>query len=84
MLETPRSTAILTLSLLGIFFLYFTIWIIGVPFVEEQHLHHFNRLFAAVEIGLILPAAVGTFTSVFLFSKAIFLVRQDRLEDKRE
>jgi len=70
----------LTLSLL--FVLYYTLWIIGLPFVQPEYQQLVSSFFPPISIGLGVPAAIGTTAFLFLFLEAYYLVCKDRALDK--
>jgi len=79
---SSRTRGIAGLSIVGLFIGYYTLWIIGLPFVEEEYRPFVARFFPSVSVGLGLPASIGSFVLAFLFIKAYSLVLQDRALEK--
>lgn len=79
-----RDLGKLILSLTAIFFAYYTFWIIVLPFVDSEYEPQVAAFFPKVEIGLIVPAALGAFVLLILWARAYQLVQTDRaLENKQ-
>ena len=74
-----RTVGIINLSLAGIFFLYFTIIVIVLPFVESEEVKSY---FPPVELMLGIPTLLGTVIILSLLARAYYLVRKDRWDEK--
>jgi len=70
--------AILTLTFLS--FVYYTLWVIVLPFVDEEYLDSVSAFFPPLELALAIPAFIGSFVFVSLLIRAYQLVKLDRQE----
>ena len=78
-----RDLGKLLLSFTSVLFAYYTFWIIVLPFVDSEYEPQVAAFFPRVEIGLLVPAALGTFVLLILWARAYQLVQTDRaLENK--
>ncbi|XP_030853254.1 dolichol phosphate-mannose biosynthesis regulatory protein-like [Strongylocentrotus purpuratus] len=59
------------LSFAGMVFVYYTFWIIALPFVEEDQVIH--QLFPARKYAVIIPFAVGGFALLCICNFIAFL-----------
>jgi len=84
MFDTPREQGILSLAIVGTFFIYYTVLIVGFPFLHQPYLSSIQRFFPSSETGLLVPAITGSLVSTYLFLKSYSLVRADRLDAKEE
>lgn len=74
----------LNLVLLSLFFTYYTVWVIVLPFVDADYLPLVHRFFPPVEVALGVPALVGSTAFLLLLIRAYYLVRKDRKTNKKE
>lgn len=82
MVDVPRREYGLTVLLLaGLFLLYYTVWVVGLPFVHESYLPTLQRFFPPQHLALSVPLCLGSSLSLLLFARAYFLVYQDRKLD---
>jgi len=74
--------AYLTLSVA--FLAYYTLWVLGLPFVEPSYFPLVKPFFPwPVSVALGLPALTGTLLFGGLLARAYWLVRLDRARTKR-
>ncbi len=75
------------LALLGAFLLYYSIWVLALPFLEGPPwlVHLVRRAFPfPVSAALGVPAALGTALLGTLLARAYYLVLQDRRVEREE
>lgn len=80
-IQNNQHYALCILSVAAAVILYYSIWVLGLPFVNEQYLPSVERLFPAIHLAFVIPMGLGCFVSLLLFSRAFFLVSQDRSEE---
>lgn len=68
MLENDHEKGIVTLIIVFVIFLYYTVWLIGLPFFEDTILLNF---FLSHNIALLCPAVAGL---VFIGSLFVFTI----------
>jgi len=74
-----RTVGQLNLFLVGLAFAYYTAWIIGLPFVDEDYLPLVKPFFPlGPEWGLGVPCVLMTIICVPLFIRTYQLVKEDR------
>ena len=66
------------IGLSSIFFLYYTLWVIGLPFVDEEYAIVIHKLFPPVEYALGVPCVVFGLIFLILLVNAYILVCNDR------
>jgi len=76
-----RQYGICMLTFTAIILIYYTLWVIVLPFVDEEYLPFISRFFPTVYLAFAIPLGFGTCVSLALFSRAYFLVLQDRREE---
>ena len=74
----------ITLGLLAVLFSYYTLWVVGLPFVEADYLPLASALFPPVELALGVPAGLGTVVVLSLLARAYYLVCKDRRREKQQ
>jgi len=79
-----RQYGFCVLILTSIFLFYYTLWVIILPFVDEDYLPHVARYFPPIHLAFAIPLGLGSFLSVLLFSRAFYLVCQDRREEQKK
>ena len=62
----------------SIFFLYYTLWVIGLPFVDEEYAAVIHKFFPPVEYALGVPCVVFGLIFMFLLVQSYILVCDDR------
>ena len=72
----------LWLTLTGLLFLYYTLWVIGLPFVEEDYKEALASYFPPLELALGVPAFLGSTLFLSLLLRAYQLTLMDRQLDK--
>ncbi len=63
-------------------FAYYTLWVIGLPFVDAEYKKSVSAFFPPVELALGIPSLLGTILFGALFLRAYYLVRLDRKDLK--
>lgn len=71
---------ILTLTLAS--FVYYTLWVIVLPFVDKEYLDSVSIYFPPLELALAIPAFIGSFVFIVLLLRAYHLVKLDREQEK--
>jgi len=77
-----RDIGKLCLFLTSVAFVYYTLWVIVLPFVDEKYMDFISRFFPPLELALIIPAAIGSTVFVLLLTRAYHLVEVDRAREK--
>lgn len=77
-----RQYGFCVLIFTSIILFYYTLWVIVLPFVDEDYLPHVARFFPPIHLAFAIPLGLGTFVGVLLFSRAFYLVSQDRREEQ--
>jgi len=80
-LQNNRDFAYCVLGFTSVILIYYTMWVILLPFVEEDYLPAVARFFPPIHLAFCIPVGIGTFISLLLLSRAFYLVRQDRREE---
>jgi len=62
----------------GAMLVYYTLWVIGLPFVDPVYLHYVSRLFPAIRLAFVIPAGISSLVFIFLFLQALYLVKKER------
>ena len=62
----------------SIFFLYYTLWVIGLPFVDEEYAAVIHKFFPPVEYALGVPCVVFGLIFMVLLVQSYILVCDDR------
>ena len=78
---SPATAGKVYLTVTGVLFAYYTVWVLVLPFVPEEFTLVKTRFFPPVELALGLPALLGTVVIVALFLRTWYLVREDRARD---
>ena len=78
-----RHLGKILLSITSLLFAYYTFWIILLPFVDAEYKPQVSAFFPRVEIGLIIPAALGALVLFVLWARAYQLVQADRALDNK-
>ncbi len=65
-------------------FFYYTLWVIGLPFVDEDYKATVSQFFPPLELALIIPSAIGSIVFIALVARAYHLVRLSRRADKTD
>jgi len=81
-ISNNKNFALCVLVLTAAVLLYYSLWVLGLPFVNEQYLPSVERLFPAIHLAFVIPMGLGCFVSLLLFSRAFYLVSQDRREEQ--
>ena len=76
-----RHFAFVSLGLASLFILYYTIWVIVLPFVDSDYSDIVQTFFYPVEVALGVPAALGSAIFLSLLARAYYLVCKDRAND---
>jgi len=71
------------LTLTGVSFVYYTLWVIVLPFVDEEYLDSVSIYFPPLELALVIPAIAGTSVFIALLLRAYHLVCLDRRQEKK-
>lgn len=66
------------LSFTGLVFLYYTFWVIFLPFVDEEYKDRVSAFFPPLTLALTIPSAIGSSVFLLLLVRAYHLVRLDR------
>ena len=77
--NSDLGKAILTLT--GISFVYYTFWVIVLPFVDEEYLDSVSIYFPPLELALVIPAITGITVFIALLLRAYHLVCLDRRQE---
>jgi len=72
---SPRRWGEVSLTVACLALLYYTAWVILLPFVEPEYLPLVARFFPPPWVGLALPLLLGASLSLLLFCRAAYLVR---------
>lgn len=79
-----RTLGIINLTLVALFLTYYTLWIIGLPFVEEPYLDLARKAFPIPPtVGLGVPCLTAAIMIGALGFRAYHLVQKDRRNDDR-
>ena len=73
-----RIKGYINIGVSTLLFIYYTLWVIGLPFVDDEHAKLVNKFFPPVEFALGIPCLI--FVSIFLvlLAQAYKLVCRDR------
>jgi len=82
-IRNNRHYAILVLSVTAVFLLYYSLWVLGLPFVDEDYLPAVSWLFPAIHLAFVVPLGLGTAVFVTLFCRVLYLVTEDRRQEQR-
>jgi len=77
-----RDFGKLLLFLTSIFFFYYTLWVLALPFVDEDYKKTVTAYFLPVELALGIPSAIGTSVFLLLLLNAYRLVKFDRDQEQ--
>jgi len=77
-IKTNRRYAVTALALTGLLWVYYTLWVIGLPFVDPVYLHYVSWLFPPVSLAFVFPAGLSCLVFMFLFLQALSLVIKER------
>ena len=72
----------LNIALALTFLTYYTLWVIGLPFVDTESAYLVDKLFPPVEIALGVPCLVFGIIFLGLLCEAYYMVCRDRRIDK--
>ena len=70
------------LFLTSVFFFYYTLWVLALPFVDEDYKEIVTAYFPPVELALGIPSAIGTVLFLLLLLNAYRLVKFDRDQER--
>ena len=70
------------LAATGIFFAYYTLWVIASPFVDSEYHDIWFALFPPVAYALLPPAIISSAAFLLLLARTYYLVRQSRKRQK--
>ena len=73
-----QTKGYINISLALVFFIYYTLWVIGLPFVDPEYAPLVHRFFPPVELALGVPCLVGGTLFLLLLAKSYYMVCQDR------
>jgi len=73
-----RLYAMIVLSLTGGLLVYYTLWVIGLPFVDPVYLHYVSWLFPPIHLAFVIPAGLASLVSGSLFLQVLYLVNKER------
>ena len=73
-----RIKGCINIGVSSLFFLYYSLWVIGLPFVDEEYAVVINKLFPPVEYTLGIPCVVFGLIFMILLAQAYVLVCNDR------
>ena len=77
-----RDLGKVILSLTFILFFYYTLWVIVLPFVDEDYKETINAYFPPVELALVIPSSIGTIIFLSLLLRAYTLIKMDRERER--
>ena len=78
-----RTAGFIYLGIFGLIFAYFTVWVIILPFIDEDvKRRHVEWLFPPVEVALLTPVIVGSLIFFALFARAYYLVNKCRKKNQ--
>jgi len=78
-----RLYAMIVLSLTGGLLVYYTLWVIGLPFVDPVYLHYVSWLFPPIHLAFVIPAGLASLVSGSLFLQVLYLVNKERRKGER-
>ena len=70
------------LFLTSVFFFYYTLWVLALPFVDEDYKEIVTAYFPPVELALGIPSAISTVLFLLLLLNAYRLVKFDRDQER--
>ena len=73
-----KVKGVINIGLSSLFFLYYSLWVIGLPFVDEEYAAVIHKFFPPVEYALGIPCVVFGIIFMILLVKAYMLVCYDR------
>ena len=73
-----RTKGSIYIGISSLFFIYYTLWVIGLPFLDEEYAPLIHKYFPPVELALGIPCLVFGIIFIFIFAKAYILVCRDR------
>jgi len=79
-----RHYGLIILSLTLTFVLYYTVWVIVLPFVDEEYLPYISSFFPPLYLAFSLPLGIGFMITAFLFLRAYYLVIEDRKNEAKQ
>ncbi|TGZ46002.1 Uncharacterized protein DBV15_08818 [Temnothorax longispinosus] len=68
MFDSDRKKGKAVLILTSVLFLYYTVWVIGLPFIDDDRL---KSLFYSHDLALVIPASLGL---IFIGGLILFTV----------
>ena len=68
----------INISISAFFFTYYTLWVIGLPFIDKEHEALVHQFFPPVEYALGVPCLVFGATFLALLVNAYLMVCRDR------
>jgi len=82
-IRNNRHYAILVLSVTAVCLLYYSLWVLGLPFVDEEYLPAVSWLFPAIHLAFVVPLGLGTAVFMALFCRVFYLVTEDKRQELR-
>ncbi len=79
-----RVVGRLHLAAAAIFFVYYSLWVIGTPFVDPAYRRLWSRAFPPPSHALLAPAVLSTAVFLTLLGRAYYLVSENRRKVKSE
>jgi len=74
--------AIFVLSLSTLLLIYYSLWVLALPFVDKVYLPYISWFFPAIHLAFVIPVGIGCCVSLLLFLRAFYLVRADRIQER--
>lgn len=73
-----RDLGKIILTITGLIFLYYTLWVIVLPFVDDEYIDRVSAFFPPLTLALTIPSVIGTSVFLLLLGRAYHLVLVDR------
>ena len=77
-----RIKGYINIALSLLFFTYYSLWVIGLPFVDAEYASIVHKIFPPVEYALGIPCLVVGTIFLILLGQAYYMVIQDRKTDE--
>ena len=77
-----RIKGYINITLTLLFLTYYTLWVIGLPFVDAEYASIVHKIFPPVEFALGIPCLIVGNVFLILLGQAYYMVIKDRKVDK--
>jgi len=78
-----RIKGCINIGVSSLFFIYYTLWVIGLPFVDDEYAPIINKFFPPVELALGIPCLIFGMIFLVLLAQAYKMVCRDRKSNNK-